>query len=285
MEKPRTCYRHPQRETGLSCSECGRPICVDCMTVAPVGIRCPEHAAVSAPPRRPHASHLPRLGRRGVPPDATLVTKILIAINVSFYLVGVASGSIDAPQGPLYERLWLYGPWVADGEWWRLITAAFLHASILHIAFNMLALWWIGGPVEAAIGKWRFLALYAVSGLAGSAGALWAAPTAVTVGASGAIFGLLGAMLVIQWQQTGSIAGPALTLILINLAITFAVPNISYGGHVGGLVGGILATLAITHLGTRHVAYGRVGLVGVLSLVGLGVLSVAIAYWRVRGLA
>jgi membrane associated rhomboid family serine protease len=284
MAEPTTCYRHPDRETGLSCSECGRPICVDCMTVAPVGIRCPDHAALSGPPRRLQP-RLPRPGRAAASADATLATKTLIAVNVAFYLIGVASGSLDAPAGALYERLWLYGPWVAQGEWWRLITAAFLHASILHIAFNMLALWWIGGPIEAAIGRWRYLALYAVSGLAGSAGALLAAPQAVTVGASGAIFGLLGAMLVIQWQQTGSIAGPALTLILINLAITFAVPNISYGGHLGGLVGGILATLAITHLGRRHVAYGRVGLLGVLSLVGLGLLSVAVAYWRVRGLA
>ncbi len=285
MDEPATCYRHPDRETGLSCSECGRPICVDCMTVAPVGIRCPDHAATSGPPRRVPAPRLPRAGRPSLPSDATLVTKALIAVNLAFYLIGVAGGSLDAPQGTLYERLWLYGPWVAEGEWWRLITAAFLHASILHIAFNMLALWWIGGPMEAAIGRWRYLALYGVSGLAGSAGALLAAPTAVTVGASGAIFGLLGAMLVIQWQQTGSIAGPALTLIVINLVITFAVPNISYGGHLGGLVGGVLATLAITHLGTRHVAYGGVGLAGVLSLVGLGILSVAIAYWRVHGLA
>ncbi len=284
MDEPTTCYRHPHRETGLSCSECGRPICVDCMTVAPVGIRCPDHAARTGPPRRGQP-RLPRPRPAAASADATLVTKLLIAVNIAFYLVGVASGSLDAPQGPLYERLWLYGPWVAEGEWWRLVTAAFLHASILHIAFNMLALWWIGGPIEAAIGRWRYLALYAVSGLAGSAGALLAAPEAVTVGASGAIFGLLGAMLVIQWQQTGSIAGPALTLILINLAITFAVPNISYGGHLGGLVGGILATLAITYLGTRHVAYGRLGLLGLLSLVGLGALSVAIAYWRVRGLA
>ena len=107
----------------------------------------------------------------------------------------------------------------------------------------------------------------------------------MTVGASGAIFGLLGAMVVVQWQTTGSIAGPATTLILVNLAITFAVPNISWGGHLGGLVGGALATLALTHFGTRHVAYARITPVAVVSLIAIGIGSVLIAYWRVRGLA
>jgi membrane associated rhomboid family serine protease len=226
------------------------------------------------------------MARRTATIDETIVTKALIGVNVLFYLVGVAQGSgISSPDGSFYRKLWLYGPWVADGEWWRLVTSAFLHASLLHIIFNMLALWWIGGPIEAAIGRWRFLAIYAVSGLAGSAGALLAKPESVTVGASGAIFGLLGAMLVIQWQQTGSIGGPALTLILVNLAITFAVPNISYGGHIGGLVGGVLGTLGLTRFGTRHVAYSRIGPAAVVSLVAIGVGSVLISYWRVRGLA
>lgn len=218
--------------------------------------------------------------------DETLLTKILIAVNIAFYLVGVAQGAgINDPGGSLYQKLWLYGPGVKDGDWWRLITAAFLHASVLHILFNMLALWWIGGPIESVIGRWRYLALYLVAGLTGSAGALLAKPDAVTVGASGAIFGLLGAMLIVQWQATGSIAGPALTLIVINLAITFAIPGISYGGHLGGLVGGILGTLALTRFGTRHVAYGRVGLVGAAALVAIGVLSILVAYWKVKGLA
>ena len=286
MAETATCYRHPDRETGLSCSECGRPICVDCMSVAPVGIRCPDHATTSgsSPGRSIPKPAIPR--PTSLARDGMLVTKALIAVNVLFYLVGVSQGGgISSPDGEVYRKLWLYGPWVADGDWWRLVTSAFLHASLLHIAFNMLALWWIGGPLEAAIGRWRYLAIYVVSGLAGAAGALLASPNAVTVGASGAIFGLLGAMLVIQWQQTGSIGGPALTLVLINLAITFAVPNISWGGHLGGLVGGVLATLAITHFGTRHVAYARITPVGVVSLIAIMVGSVLIAYWRVRGMA
>ncbi len=280
MTDTQYCYRHPDRETGLSCSECGRPICVDCMSTAPVGIRCPDHAATGRPMGQTVKAARPRLG------DSTLVTKALIAFNVLFYLITVAQGAgVNDPGGALFNDFALFGPLVADGDWWRLVTAAFLHASLLHIMFNMLALWWIGGPLEAAIGHWRYLTIYAVSGLAGSAGALLAEPQAVTVGASGAIFGLLGAMVVVQWQTTGSIAGPATTLILVNLAITFAVPNISWGGHLGGLVGGALATLALTHFGTRHVAYARITPVAVVSLIAIGVGSVLIAYWRVRGLA
>jgi len=281
MNAPATCYRHPDRETGLSCSECGRPICVDCMSTAPVGIRCPDHAATGRALGKTVKAARPSLSR-----DGTIVTKALIVVIVAIYLITVAQGlGVNQPGGRLFGEFALYGPLVADGDWWRLITAAFLHASLLHIAFNMLALWWIGGPLEQAIGPWRFLAIYAVSGLAGSAGALLASPQAVTVGASGAIFGLFGAMVVIQWQTTGSVAGPAMTLILVNLAITFAVPNISWGGHIGGLVGGVLATLALTHFGTRHVAYARITPVAVVSLIAIGVGSVLVAYWRVKGLA
>ncbi len=215
------------------------------------------------------------------------VTKILIAVNVVVYLITIAQGpgGISSPGGRLFEKFVLYGPAVHDGDWWRLITSAFLHASFLHILFNMLALWWIGGPVENVMGRAKYLSLYLVSGLAGSAGALLASPNDVTVGASGAIFGLLGAMVVIQWQATGSIAGPALTLIIINLVLTFAIPGISYGGHLGGLIGGVLATLALTEFGTKHVTYARISPIAIVLLLGISILSVAVAYWRVRGLA
>ena len=172
------------------------------------------------------------------------------------------------------------------GDWWRsLITSAFLHASLLHIAFNMLALWWLGAPVERALGPGRYLGLYIVSGLAGAAGALVANPNAVTVGASGAIFGLLGAGLILEWQATGSLAGNYLTLIMINLGDQLRRPGISIGGHIGGLIGGILATLAFTR--------SRPGapLLGGLSGVHAGVLIArrdrGRAFWsrtgRVRG--
>src|SRR5919202_943176 len=226
----RTCYRHPDRETGLSCSECGRPICTECMTVAPVGLRCPEHSG--AP--RGAARVTSRVRRASYGGQGALLTKALIALNVGIYLAELAGGaSVNADSGWIFLHGVLYGPWVADGDWWRLITAAFLHYGPFHLGLNMLALWWFGGPLEETLGRGRFLLLYFVSGLAGSAGALIANPNAATVGASGAIFGILGAALVLERQGT-PVFGGALTLIVVNLAFTFAVPNISIGGHLGG---------------------------------------------------
>ena len=139
--------------------------------------------------------------------------------------------------------------------------------------------------MEVYLGSLRYLALYLVSGLAGSAGALIATPNGVTVGASGAIFGIFGALLIIEYQQTGTLAGQAMSLIAINLLISFTVPNISYGGHIGGLIGGILVTLALSRFGRGHLAYGRPGLIGIAGLVIVAVASVAVSYWRVRGYA
>jgi membrane associated rhomboid family serine protease len=219
-------------------------------------------------------------------PTDAIVTRILVAINVVVYLITVAQGAgLNTPGGSLFNKWALFGPLVKHGDWWRLITSAFLHGSLIHIAFNMLALWWLGAPIEMVLGRVRYLGLYLVSGLAGAAGALVANPTSVTVGASGAIFGLLGAGLILEYQATGSLAGNYLTLIVINLAISFAVPGISIGGHLGGLVGGTLATLAFSRFGRGHAAYGKLGLLGAASLVAIAVGSVLIAYWKVRGLA
>jgi membrane associated rhomboid family serine protease len=288
----RYCYRHPDRETGLSCSECGRPICADCATFAPVGIRCPDHAGV----RRSPATRLrPRPVRRA--PGIALatanapITRILIAINVAIYLVGASQGgglsdpgaSINRP-GSLYRHMVLFGPWVPHG-WYRLVTAMFLHEDLLHIGFNMFALYLIGTPVEQYLGRARYLGLYFVSGLAGSAGALLQTPTTPVLGASGAIFGILGAMLILEWQVTGRLAGNAMTWIVINLVISFAIPNISWGGHVGGLIGGILVTLAYAHWRGGRAQYGQLGIGGVLGLIAVAAGSVVLAYFRVRGYA
>jgi len=298
--EPRYCYRHPDRETGLSCSECGRPICADCATFAPVGIRCPDHAGVRAGP----ATRVrPRPVRRA--PGVALasgnapITRALIAINLAIYLITVVQGGgLNAPGGALFNKFILvgsnthlgvftpYGDIAHDHEWWRLVTAMFLHGSILHIAFNMYALWVIGTPLEQYLGKSRYLGLYFVSGLAGSAGALVQAPFTPVVGASGAIFGILGAMMVLEWQITGRLAGQAAALVAINLGISFVIPGISWGGHVGGLIGGILIMLAYGHWGDRGRAqHGQLGLGGVLGLIVVAVGSVAIAYFRVRGYA
>jgi membrane associated rhomboid family serine protease len=276
-----TCYRHPDRETGLSCSECGRPICTECMTPAAVGLRCPDHAGTRK------RVNPPRVVRR-VPQGRTdaLVTRALIALNVIVYLITSVQGNgLNNPGGTLFAKFWLDGPDVAQGGWWRLITAAFLHASILHIGFNMYVLYAIGSHVEQYLGRARFLALYLVAGLAGSAGALVLTPLSVTVGASGAIFGMLGAWLIIEWQTTGRLAGNAMTWIVINLALSFAIANISIGGHVGGLIGGILVTLSFANWGRGHAASGKIGVAGFAGLIAVAIASVGIAYFKVRGYA
>jgi membrane associated rhomboid family serine protease len=281
------CYRHPGRETRVSCSECGRPICTDCMVFAPVGIRCPDHAG-----KAQGAGRMTKGVRRAAyEGTGALVTKVLIGINVLVFLVNLAQGSsLGQTSGSLFEKgaLYVSSPFypggLADDQWYRLITAAFLHGNLIHLGMNMFVLWIVGAPVEQAIGRGRFLALYIVSGLAGSAGAIIFSPHAVTVGASGAIFGILGAALVLEAQRNYVLGGQAAGLIVINLVLTFAIPNISIGGHVGGLLGGALSMLALSRFGRTHAIYGRPGLLGVLGLVAVGVASVLVAYFRVQGL-
>jgi membrane associated rhomboid family serine protease len=221
------------------------------------------------------------------------VTKGLIAANVLVYFVNLAQGaSLTDNAGDLFLDWALIGQaqlltgeliGVGEGEWWRLITSAFLHGSVIHLGFNMLMLYWIGAPIEEAIGRARFLILYLVSGLSGAAGALLLTdPQDITVGASGAIFGMLGAALVFERQRTFVLGGSALSIIVLNLVLTFAVPNISIGGHLGGLVGGALGGLALSRFGRAHAVYGRPGVMGFAALIAVGVASVLLAYWRVE---
>jgi membrane associated rhomboid family serine protease len=279
-EAPRmTCYRHPDRETGVTCSDCGRPICPDCMVFAPVGIRCPDHAGQAQGAAKVSRS----VKRASFEGRGAVVTKTLVALNVGIYLLELAlGGSVNGTGNTIYEKGVLAAPLVDQGDWWRLITAAFLHYGPIHLAFNMLALWWFGSAVEQVLGRGRFLLLYVVSGLAGSAGALLASPNALTVGASGAIFGIMGAALVLEQQRIYVFGGGALSLIALNLVFTFAVPGVSIGGHIGGLIGGALGTLALSRFGRGHAIYGRPGLAGVAGLIGIGVASVAIAFWAAQ---
>lgn len=276
-----TCYRHPDRETGVSCSDCGRGLCPDCMVFAPVGIKCAEHAG------RPQGTAKITHGVRRAAFEGTgaLVTKILIGVNVAVYLWSIGSGgSIDQPRGEVFLDGSLVGALVAEGEWWRLFTAAFLHANLIHLGMNMLFLWWIGAPVEEAIGRARYVLLYVVSGLAGSAGALLLeGPLVRTVGASGALFGILGAAVIFERQRNYVLGGGAVGIVLINLVFTFAVGGISIGGHLGGLAGGALAALALSRFGRTHAIYGRPGLLGVAGVFAVGVASIVVAYWAASG--
>jgi len=276
------CYRHPNRETRVSCPDCGRGLCTDCMVYTPVGIKCAEHAGVAQGAVRV-ARGAQRLTREG---GGALLTKTLIGVNVAIFLLTLSQGgTLSRPRGEIFDRFALFGPLVANGEWWRLFTAAFLHANLIHLGMNMLFLWWIGAPVEEAIGRARYALLYVVSGLAGSAGALVLDPEAVTVGASGALFGILGAAFVFERQRNYVLGGGAMGIILLNLVFTFTISGISIGGHLGGLVGGALAALALSRFGRAHAAYGRPGVAGIAGVVAVGVLSVALAYWSVADFA
>jgi membrane associated rhomboid family serine protease len=279
----KTCYRHPDRVTGLSCSECGRPICTECMTVAPVGIRCPEHSGKPQGVQR--MTH--GVQRASFEGAGAKVTKLLIGVNVAVYVAElIQGGGVYGVGSTIYEKGVLWAPFVANGDYWRLLTAAFLHYGPFHLLLNMLGLYWFGSLLEQRIGSGRFLLLYLVSGLAGSAGALVISPTNPTVGASGAIFGILGAGLVLEQQRDYVFGGSALGVIIANLVLTFAwSSNISVGGHIGGLIGGAAATLALSRFGRGHAAYGRAGLAGIAGIVAVGIVSVAVAYWKAKGYA
>ena len=244
-----TCYRHPSRETGVSCSNCGRPICPDCMTTTPVGMRCPECSQQRT-----------KVMRLRDTSNVLRVTYALIAINVVAFL---AEGNLTLSSGGAGNAVYqkgallgsspaLPGQGVAHGEWWRIVTGGFLHENLIHIGFNMYVLYVLGQMLEPALGRLKFAVIYSVSLLTGSLGALLVSPHSLTVGASGAVFGLMGAAAVeLRSRQISVMQSGVGTLILINLVISFTLPGISWGGHVGGLVGGALATLVL-QLGDRR---------------------------------
>jgi membrane associated rhomboid family serine protease len=255
------CYRHKDRETGVSCSNCGNPICPDCMTATPVGMRCPECSRQRTQVRT----------MRDVHAEPT-VAYVLLAVNVLMYF-GQSVGSSNS----VYQDFVLYGPLVADGEWWRLLTAGFLHGGLFHLLLNMYALYILGRMIEPPLGHVRFAALYFASLLAGSFGAILLDPSTPVVGASTAIFGLLGAAIVMARNRGVDIMASGLGPILfINLLITFFPGfNISIGGHLGGLAGGVLAALAIEALSKRR---SPVPAVLVCAAIAIGSVVAAVAF-------
>jgi membrane associated rhomboid family serine protease len=241
-----TCYRHPNRETGVSCSNCGRPICPDCMTPTSVGMRCPECAKQNTKVRNART-----IG--GEP-------RVTVAIIVVCVLVFLGQGGrigISEGGGTIYSDFALFGPFVHDGDYWRLVTSGFLHSGLIHIGFNMYLLWILGQQLEPAMGSLRFGTLYFTALLCGSFGALVQTTTSPVVGASGAVFGLMGA-LAVELRRRGydPFSGGLGGLILINLAIGF-IPgfHIAFGGHIGGLIGGVLAGLAFGEAERRRLPW------------------------------
>jgi membrane associated rhomboid family serine protease len=271
-----SCYRHPDRETGVSCSNCGRPICPECMTSTSVGMRCPECARQTTKVRVGAGAFSPTAGRM----PATIA---LIAVNVIVFLVELAggAGSING-GGSLIHDAGLRGPDIANGDWWRVITAGFLHAGFLHLALNMYVLYIAGSILEPGIGTPRFLGIYFVSLIAGSLGALIADPNSVTVGASGAIFGLMAAVIVVaRGRGVEQLATQFGIFVALNLFLTFSIPGISVGGHIGGLIGGAVAALLVIFVERRMQGQRQgyvIELIGIVLMIGAtfaGALAVA----------
>ncbi|AXG78929.1 rhomboid family intramembrane serine protease [Streptomyces paludis] len=269
-----SCYRHADRETGISCTRCDRPICPACMISASVGFQCPECVGQGSGTGHAPGANRPRnLAGGTVVADPRLVTKILLGINAAVFVAVLAVGDrlvedlflIGYARGPMFEPMG-----VADGQWYRLFTAMFLHQAMMHFAFNMLSLWWLGGPLEAALGRARYLALYLISGLAGSAFTyLIAAPNQPSLGASGAVFGLLGATAVLMRRLNYDMR-PVLILLGLNLVFTFTWSGIAWQAHVGGLVAGTAIAIAMVHAPRERralVQYGACGLVLLASLI------------------
>jgi membrane associated rhomboid family serine protease len=275
--EPMTCYRHPGRETYLSCSNCLRPICTDCMVQTAVGIKCPECAGVPTGVKRATTG-----ARRAVGVGTgALVTKILIGINAAVFLLQLSQGDLTRLQSEVFVRGALYGPSVANGDWWRLVTAGFLHASPIHILFNMVMLWWFGSALEGLLGRGRFLAVFLISVVAGSAGALLLSPEVPTIGASGGVFGILGAGIILERRGIPVFGGAALPIVIINLALGFFLANVSIGGHLGGLVGGMLAIVALGGFRGGHAAYSKIGAAQIAGLSAIVLGSLFVSYLAV----
>ncbi|MFP3989184.1 rhomboid family intramembrane serine protease [Streptomyces sp. E11-3] len=267
------CYRHPDRETGVRCTRCERPICPECMVDAAVGFQCPTCVREGSGTGHAPSANQPRTLAGGtVAADPRLVTKILLGMNVAmfFAILSVARLVNDVELiGLAWDPEVQSVVGVADGQWYRLVTSMFAHQEIWHIGFNMLALWWIGGPLEAALGRARYLALYLISGLAGSGLTyLVAAANQPSLGASGAIFGLLGATAVLMRRLSYDMR-PVLVLLAINLVFTFTIPNIAWEAHVGGLVAGAAIAYGMVHAPRERRTLVQVGTCAVVLLAAV----------------
>ena len=255
-----TCHRHPGRETYIRCQRCDRPICPDCMRDAAVGFQCPD--CVRAGAKQTRQARTPYGGTlRGGPPVVTLT---LIGLNLLVFLLLLATGGRQSrllgafglmPTGGTFVGpggVPYYAEGVADGAVWQLATAMFVHLQVWHIFFNLMALYLLGPQLEQLLGRTRFALLFLLSGLVGSVTVYWLAePSSMTIGASGAIFGLMGALLVVALKVGGDTRG-LLTLIGINAVITvLGAQYISWQGHLGGLVGGALLGAALVYAPRR----------------------------------
>lgn len=265
-----TCYRHPQRETYIRCQRCERGICPDCMREASVGFQCPDCVGQAAKASRQNQAVYG--GQRSA--DPRLTTYVLMGLNALVWLAITATGGasswlvqrlalrpdgacVDEGMASWYPRAgeavcsrlgntqWLEG--VSGGDWWQPLTSAFTHVDVWHIGLNMLGLWFLGPTVESIVGRARFLAIYLVSALTASAMVMWLGDAhSYTLGASGAIFGLMGAVLVLAHKVRGNLQQIGMWIAL-NFVITFTISGISWQGHLGGFLGGLLVAALVAY--------------------------------------
>ena len=261
----RYCYRHPNRPTQISCVRCDRPICPDCMRPASVGFQCPACVAEGqASIRRPKRTTAARVTVAKLGP----VTATLIGLNVLAFLVTVATagGQIMGNfNSPIFLELSTNPVLVANGEWWRVLSGAFLHFGLTHLAVNMLSLYILGRDLEAYLGSAKYAAIYFLSAIGGAVAVLFfAVPFADVAGASGAIFGLLGATGVALYQRKANLRS-LFAILAINVVISF-LPGISLAAHAGGLLVGAVAGAIVIYgrRRTRAIIAGLVALTVVL---------------------
>jgi membrane associated rhomboid family serine protease len=247
-----TCYRHTDRQTNVACSNCGRPICPDCMTSTPVGMRCPECArqktkVVRSPTAMLGGAHPVTIGLIGLC-VAAFVAQVAGGMGMA---TGDPAGSVTIDYGLIGWRPIAVGQaiGVGEGEYYRIFTGGLLHSGLIHLGINMVALFFLGALLERAMGGWRFAGIFFVSLLGGSLGALILSPDDLTVGASGAVFGLMAAGF-IEARDRGlnDVAQQIGFYVIINLVFTFSVPNISVGGHIGGMLAGGVLTLLLAQI-------------------------------------
>jgi membrane associated rhomboid family serine protease len=254
-----TCYRHPGREAGRRCTRCGKPACAECLVQATVGSNCVDCMKAARPDVKTRAKYWNAR-------QPSIVTMIIIGLNVLVFIYCAIRepASIGDGGGPGQAELGLYGtalknvafgislgdgaPYIGHGpDWYRLVTSGFTHAGIFHIGLNMYLLYQLGNMLEPAIGRVRFALTYLASLLGGSAVVLLLSPNSVTVGASGAVFGLMGVAAIGYWLRgVNPLSTQIGSLLMLNLFLTFMFrSSISVGGHIGGLVAGALCGLAV----------------------------------------
>lgn len=292
-----SCYRHPDRETGVRCTRCERYICPDCMTEAAVGFQCPE--CVKAGRKSVREARTVFGGR--VAQDAGQITRVLIGLNVAVFVLALltagGAGGFGGQVTPLHVRFAdipltacpggisgctpgeLIG--VATGQYYRLLTSMFLHFGPFHLLMNMYALLMVGQQVERALGRWRFIALYGLAGLSGNLLSYWFGGNSFSAGASGAVFGLFGAYFVIQKRLRLDTSQMAM-LIGINVAIGFVITGIDWRAHLGGLAAGAAATALFAFVGGRGSRRDALHAAGAGAILVALVLGIAVRTAQLR---